>query len=86
MRGFPDNWVTPMDELYIIEKPWPGAHALASSISEKTGQEQPVAWVNDFQGTRVFGTTYGHSDATFGDPVFIDVLARGLVWSVGKLK
>ncbi len=86
MRGFPEDWVTPPDELYIIEKLWPGATTLASSVSQKTGKEQPVVWVNDFHGARVFGTTYGHSDATFGDPVFIDLLARGLVWSAGKLK
>ena len=86
MRGFPENWVTPMDELYIIEKLWPGAQALATSVSEKTGKEQPVAWVNNFHGTRVFGTTYGHSDATFADPVFIDLLGRGLLWSAGRLK
>ena len=30
MRGFPGNWVTLLDELYIIEKLWPGAQALAS--------------------------------------------------------
>lgn len=86
MKGFPGNWVTPMDELYIIEKLWPGAKALASSVSEKTGKAQPVVWVNDYQGTRVFGTTYGHSDETFRDPVFIDLLARGVVWAAGKMK
>ena len=86
MGGFPEKWTTPMDELYIIEKLWPGAKALASSVSEKTGKEQPVIWVNDYLGTRVFGTTYGHSDDTFRDPVFIDVLARGVVWAAGKLK
>ena len=73
-----------MDELYIIEKLWPGADALASSVSEKTGQAQPVVWVNKYQGTRVFGTTYGHSDDTFRDPVFINLLARGFVWAAGK--
>lgn len=86
MRGFPESWTTPMDELYIIEKLWPGAKALATSASEKTGKEQPVIWVNDYHGTRVVGTTYGHSDDTFRDPVFIDVLARGVVWAAGKLK
>jgi type 1 glutamine amidotransferase len=86
MSGFPTNWITPMDELYIIEKLWPSARVLASSVSEKNHQAQPVAWVNDYHGTRVFGTTYGHSDATFRDPVFIELLARGLVWSAGKLK
>ena len=86
MRGFSENWVTPMDELYIIEKLWPNAQALASSVSEKTGEAHPVVWVNNYHGTRVFGTTYGHSDATFRDPAFIELLARGLVWSAGKLK
>ena len=33
----------------------------------------------------VFGTTYGHSDETFKDPVFIDLLARGLTWAASKL-
>ncbi len=86
MRGFPENWVTPKDELYVIEKLWPGAQALATSVSEKSGQAQPCVWVNDYHGTRVFGTTYGHSDDTFRDPVFINLLARGVVWSAGKLK
>lgn len=85
LRGFPTNWVTPMDELYVIKKLWPNAKALATSVSEKTGEAQPVVWVNDYQGTRVFGTTYGHSDDTFRDPVFLDLLARGIAWSAGKL-
>jgi hypothetical protein len=77
LRGFPTSWTTPMDELYVIKKLWPGATALATSVSEKTGESQPVVWVNDYHGTRVFGTTYGHSDDTFRDPLFIDLLARG---------
>lgn len=28
MEGFPNNWVTPMDELYIIETMWPSAKPL----------------------------------------------------------
>ncbi|HVR35834.1 MAG TPA: ThuA domain-containing protein [Methylomirabilota bacterium] len=84
MKGFPTDWVTPMDELYVVQKLWPAATTLAVSVSERTGEEQPVVWVNDYHGTRVFGTTYGHSDDTFRDPVFIDLLARGLVWAAGK--
>lgn len=84
MRGFPRNWTTPMDELYIIEKLWPGAEALATSVSERTGQSQPVVWVNRYHGTRVFGTTYGHSDDTFRDPAYIELLARGFVWAAGR--
>jgi type 1 glutamine amidotransferase len=85
MKGFKKDWVTPMDELYIIKKLWPNAKALATSVSEKSKEVQPVVWVNEFHGTRVFGTTYGHSDDTFRDPVFIDLLARGVVWAAGKL-
>lgn len=85
MQGFPENWVTPMDELYILEKVWPGTKALATSVSEKTGQQQPVVWVNEYHGVRVFGTTYGHSDDTFRDPVFLNLLTRGVVWAGGKL-
>lgn len=84
MKGFPTNWVSPMDELYVIEKLWPGAQALATSVSEQSGQAHPVAWVNRYHGTRVFGTTYGHSDDTFRDPVYLDMLARGVVWAAGK--
>ncbi|MEM1296611.1 MAG: ThuA domain-containing protein, partial [Verrucomicrobiota bacterium] len=85
MVGFKKDWVTPKDELYIIEKLWPSATPLATSVSEKDGKVHPVVWVNDFEGTRVFGTTYGHSDDTFRDPVFIDLLTRGIVWAAGKM-
>lgn len=84
MKGFPVDWVTPMDELYIIEKLGEKTIPLASSVSEKDGAEHPVIWANDFGGTRVMGTTYGHSDATFDDPVFIRMLARGILWAAGK--
>ena len=87
MKGFPKDWVTPKDELYVIEKLWPNARALATSTSERNGKEHPVIWVNAYGDgkTRVFGTTYGHSDATFRDPVFIDLLAQGFLWAAGKL-
>ena len=85
MKGFPTDWVTPKDELYVIEKLWPKAKALATSTSEKTKKEHPVVWVSEYGKARVFGTTYGHSDDTFRDPVFINLLARGVVWAAGKL-
>ncbi len=86
MQGFPSEWSTPMDELYIVEKVWPGTKVLAVSVSEKTGKEQPVIWANDYHGTRVFGTTYGHSDDTFRDPVFTGLLGQGFLWAAGKAK
>jgi uncharacterized protein len=86
MKGFPETWTTPPDELYIIEKFWPNSKALATSVSEQDGKTYPVVWINDFKGTRVFGTTFGHSDDTFRDPVFLNLLANGFLWASGKSK
>jgi type 1 glutamine amidotransferase len=83
MKDFPADWTTPMDELYIIKKVWPKTTVLATSKSEKDGAEQAVIWANDFHGTRVLGTTYGHTNDTFRDPVFIKLLADAVVWAAG---
>ena len=33
----------------------------------------------------VCGTTYGHSDETFRDPVFLEYVARGTLWAAGRV-
>lgn len=83
LRGMPDGWVTPMDELYVIEKVWPRTRVLATSVSEKDHQAYPVIWTHRYGRARVFGTTYGHSDATFSDPVFLEYVSRGIAWAAG---
>ena len=85
LAGMPDTWVTPMDELYIIEKVWPRTRVLAVSASEKDRKEHAVFWTNEYGRARVFGTTYGHSDDTFRDPVFLNCVSRGLLWAAGRL-
>ncbi|HUR60159.1 MAG TPA: ThuA domain-containing protein [Opitutaceae bacterium] len=84
MRGFPAVWTTPMDELYVIEKLWPGAKALAVSTSERDGKEYAAVWTNDYHGTRIFGTTFGHGLATWRDPVYVAMVARGVLWAAGR--
>ena len=86
LQGMPDQWTTPPDELYVIDKLWPTAQAIATSVSKVNGQTYPVAWVNQFGSARVFGTTYGHSDETFQDPVYLDMLGRGIMWAAGRLE
>jgi type 1 glutamine amidotransferase len=86
VNGIPDDWKTPMDELYVIDKLWPNAKSLATSTSERDGKAHPVIWVNQYGKARVFGTTYGHSDDTFRDPVFLDYVSRGVLWAAGRLK
>jgi type 1 glutamine amidotransferase len=84
MAGFPSDYRSAMDELYIIEKVWPNTEVLATSTSEKTGEKQPVFWTNRYGKGRVFGTTYGHSEETFRDPVFLRTLVRGTLWAADR--
>ncbi len=86
MDGFPSDWSTPKDELYVIEKLWPNAKVLATSVSEKSNDLHPVFWTNQYGKARVFGTTYGHANETFADPVFRKALTKGILWAAGRLK
>ena len=85
LEGMPKDWKTPKDELYIVEKQLPTVTALATSKSERDGKEHTVIWTHQYGKARVFGTTYGHSDETFKDPVFLGYVARGLLWAAGRL-
>jgi type 1 glutamine amidotransferase len=85
LKGIAPNWVTPMDELYIIDKVWPNAKALATSVSEKDGKTYPVVWTNQYGKARVFGTTYGHSDDAWRDENFLKLVSQGTLWAAGRL-
>lgn len=85
LKGVATDWVTPMDELYVIEQLWPTAKALATSVSERDGKSYPVAWINQYGKARVFGTTYGHSDDVWRDPNFLTLVSRGTLWAAGRL-
>jgi uncharacterized protein len=84
VKGWPRDWVTPMDELYVIDKLWPNARAVATAVSPEDNKEYALAWVNDYGGTRVFGTTLGHGNETWQDAVFQDLLVRGVKWTLEK--
>src|SRR5262245_10669800 len=84
VKGMPADWTTPMDELYNIDLLWPTAKALASSVSAENGKTFPVIWTNQYGKARVFGTTYGHSDDTWRDPVFLGYVTRGILWAAGR--
>ena len=81
LNGVPAEWTGPKDELYIIEKVWPNSTVLVVSASEKDGTTHPVAWTNRYGKARVFGTTFGHSDEMFKDPVFIKLIGNGIRWA-----
>jgi type 1 glutamine amidotransferase len=93
-RGLVD-WTTVNEELYnnASGELEPTAHPLASgkqvyvnSPGNEISAKAMVAWTNTYRGkTRVFATTLGHNNATVEDPRYLDLVARGLLWSVGKL-
>jgi len=85
MTGFPEVWDTPNGELYKIEKIWPHCTPLASAFGEDTQKDHVCAWTNTYGEGRVFGTTIGHHNVTMSDPIYLDMVARGLLWSCDKL-
>ncbi len=86
MHGFPDSWDTPNGELYKIEQVWPNCQPLAKAFGQDTQMDHPVIWVNTFGKARVFGTSLGHHNETLNNDVWLDVVARGLLWTVARLQ
>lgn len=84
MKGFPARWQNSPDELYQITKQWPGLVPLGKGVSSRE-TEQVCVWVNEYGKARMFGTTLGHSNATMEDPVFLDLVTRGLLWACDKI-
>jgi len=85
------DWTTGNEELYnnLPQGLLPTAKPLATGrqIVKEQPVESVVAWTNTYGGkTRVFATTLGHNNETVGDARYLDLVTRGLLWSVDKLK
>jgi type 1 glutamine amidotransferase len=86
------DWTTVNEELYNNIKIFPTAIPLMKGkqiIKQKDGTEKEVesvvTWGNLYGKTRVFSSTLGHNNATVGDPRYLDMVTRGLLWSCDKL-
>jgi type 1 glutamine amidotransferase len=93
-KGLKD-WTTANEELYnnsagkLLDTARPLARG-KQTVQRKDGKEATseavVVWTNLYQGkTRVFATTLGHNNATVADARYLDLVTRGLLWSVNKL-
>ena len=90
-----EDWTTIHEELYnnkfgLLDTVHPLAHGKQTYKDKKTGADKTdddvVAWTNTYAGnTKVFATTIGHNNETCNDPRYLDLVTRGLLWSVGKL-
>ncbi len=85
VKGLPKGWGPGSDELYNIDKTWPSTTPLVQAWSTEGEKHHPVAWTNTHGKARVFVTTMGHTNRTMSDPVYLDLVTRGLLWTVGKL-
>lgn len=49
--------------------------------------EAVVVWTNLYgpDKTRIFSTTIGHNNETVADDRYLDLVARGILWSTGKM-
>ncbi|NBV24777.1 MAG: hypothetical protein EBS05_23020 [Proteobacteria bacterium] len=86
------GWTTINEELYNNIKVFPTAIPMMKGkqvIKQKDGTEKEVesivTWGNVYGTTRVFSSTLGHNNATVGDPRYLDMVTRGLLWSCDKL-
>jgi type 1 glutamine amidotransferase len=93
-KGLAD-WKTINEELYnnsagkLLETAHPlarGAQTLKAKDGKERTEDVVVAWTNTYNGkAKVFATTLGHNTQTVDDPRYLDLVTRGLLWSVGKL-
>jgi type 1 glutamine amidotransferase len=84
------DWTTINEELYnnSAGKPLDTAKALATGGQTNKGRVENyvVIWTNTYNDkAKVFATTLGHNTATVGDPRYLDLVTRGLLWSTGHL-
>lgn len=84
MQGSPERWITPDDEIYVIEEIRGEITPLARAYGEETGEYHPVTWIRETEGTKVFATTLGHNNEMFEREEFLNMVTNGFVWAIEK--
>ena len=94
------DWTTINEELYnnvqvLTAKTLATGNQKIPEKKDKKGKVTPaseanaiVAWTNEFgpKKTRIFSTTIGHNNATVEDARYLDLVARAVLWTAGKLE
>ncbi|MEC7678637.1 MAG: ThuA domain-containing protein, partial [Planctomycetota bacterium] len=55
---------------------------LADSYSDETGKREPVVWLNEHDGVKVFGISLGHHNETIEAESWQLMVSQGLRWAV----
>ena len=86
MRGMPQKWETIPEELYELERVWPTMVPLAQSFSIESKKPYPIIWTNTHGKAKVFVTSLGHNTEMIANPMYLDMVARAVLWTTGHLK
>ncbi len=86
LAGLPREWAVPKEELSYSDKVWPTATPLGEAMSTDRNAMQTCIWTNQYDKTRVFGTTIGHYAETVATDEFLGLVTRGTLWAAGKLR
>ena len=82
-RGLPATAVR-TDEWYYLDDIDPASTVLMTldpaSIGEPDVNPNPVSWVREVDGGRVFYTALGHTTQSYSEPFFLRHVAGGLDW------
>lgn len=79
------------DEFYNYKNINPDLNVLIT-IDETTyeggtnGDFHPITWYHEFDGGRAFYTGFGHTDETFAEPEFQQILSGGIAYAIGENK
>src|SRR5680860_1888923 len=86
LDSFPNPWVR-FDEWYNFRKPPEHVNVLVS-IDESSyeggenGDNHPMVWYHEYDGGRSFYMEPGHTEESFQEPFFLDLLYAGIEYTI----
>ena len=86
LKNYPRSWRTPKGELYLIVELNENAMPLTHAYSVETHSYHETAWINEYDGVKVFSSTLGHHDESMGSDVNLNLIASGVLWATDKLQ
>lgn len=88
-RPLPTEWPR-IDEWYNFQSPPAPEVNVLVRLDETTyeggtmGDKHPISWYHDYAGGRAWYTAMGHTSESYGEPLFRDHIAGGVLWAAGE--